>query len=95
MPTKFATIGTYIRLKRAEKRLTQDEVATLLGYDQKQNVSNWERGVSHPPFKVLSTLCRVLDLDKEVLVKLFTEIAHEDIKRRIYTTKQAKRLRLG
>ena len=39
-------LGSKIKAARLEKKLTQEQVAELLGVSR-QTISNWENGVSH------------------------------------------------
>ena len=55
-------IGQYIKLKRIEKGLTQDQLAELLGV-QTNTVSRWERGVYIPDMGILEDLAAKLETD--------------------------------
>jgi len=37
-----------LRKARLEKKLTQDQMAKILGYKGKQTVANWENGYAYP-----------------------------------------------
>jgi transcriptional regulator with XRE-family HTH domain len=54
------TFGKWLRNCRKQARITQAELATALGYDSSQLISNIERGVSLLPSKRLPEFARVL-----------------------------------
>ena len=47
---------------RRTKGLTQNELAKILGVDQR-TVSAWEKGICEPNFSVLLTLCELFEED--------------------------------
>ena len=77
-------LGSYIRLKRLEKNLTQKELADALIIDVSA-VSKWERGVSYPDITLIPALCRHLDVDEHELI----ESADDTDRRRLM--KEARR----
>ncbi|MEM6271204.1 MAG: SHOCT domain-containing protein [Bacteroidota bacterium] len=59
-------LGNYLKLKRRERDLTQEEVGINVGYSPqtaKQAISQIERGVTWVPSKKLSEFVRFLELD--------------------------------
>ena len=63
----FETLGAFLRAKRLEAGLSQDDVAKNFGYSTAQFVSNWERGLAAPPLKTLRRLIDIYGCDaKEV-----------------------------
>ena len=76
-----SSFGAFIRSRRTEKNLTQNELALLLSVS-KSAVSKWERGVSYPDITIVSHLCRVLDITEEDFMRAVNqkadEPAHED-----------------
>jgi transcriptional regulator with XRE-family HTH domain len=53
--------------------MTQKDLAEKLGYTF-QFITNWERGASKPPFKILQKLCKVLGIkEKELKKEMFDE----------------------
>lgn len=54
-------IGKLITTLRKEKKLTQKELAIMLGVSDK-SVSKWERGVCLPDVSLFKPLCEVLDI---------------------------------
>ncbi|MBO4819077.1 MAG: helix-turn-helix transcriptional regulator [Firmicutes bacterium] len=56
------SIGNYIREKRIEIGLTQEQLAEMVGVSR-NTVSRWERGVNIPDYKILRDLASVLGTD--------------------------------
>ncbi|MFJ7933670.1 helix-turn-helix transcriptional regulator [Sporosarcina sp. NPDC096371] len=48
---------------REKKRLTQEQLAKLLGYKGKQSVANWENGYISPPLETALRISRILEED--------------------------------
>lgn len=59
--------GKNIRYLRHEKEMSQEELATMLGYKSDVTVQHWESGRSEPPVKVVQKLCDIFDTDIETL----------------------------
>ena len=57
-----------LKTLRLNKKLSQTELANLLGVDQR-TISVWERGICEPSFEMLQKLCEVFD---ETLENLLT-----------------------
>ena len=51
-----------LRNFRTAKKLTQGQIAKLLGVDQR-TVSAWEKGICEPSFAILSKLCEIFEED--------------------------------
>jgi len=49
-------LADFLKQKRVAAGLSQRDVADKLGYSTPQFISNWERGVSHPPINALKKL---------------------------------------
>ena len=47
---------------RQSKNLTQNQLAKILGVDQR-TISAWEKGVCEPSFEMLLKLCELFDED--------------------------------
>lgn len=58
---KQEKIGSFIALKRKEKKLTQEELASKLNIS-KNAVSKWERGLSLPDVSTMPLLCEILEI---------------------------------
>jgi transcriptional regulator with XRE-family HTH domain len=81
-------LAQFLKEKRVGMGLSQKDVADKLGYSTSQFISNWERGVSHPP---LHTLRKLSDLYKisademfSVLLKTTIAQVETDLKRKFY-----------
>lgn len=75
MIVKQSNLGTYLRQKRTESGLSQIEVARLLKI-RSQFVSNWERGDSAPPWRLLKMLVRIYRINEsEIMDFLLAEQA--------------------
>jgi transcriptional regulator with XRE-family HTH domain len=75
----FKKIGTYFRNKRLARGLTQEEVSGFLGYNSKQIVSNWERGLCSPPLDQVSALIVLFNLDAKEILELFLDVTREEL----------------
>ena len=49
-----------LRLLRKEKKWTQDQLAKMIGVDQR-TISAWEKGVCEPSFAMLAKLCEIFN----------------------------------
>ncbi|MEO0337510.1 MAG: helix-turn-helix transcriptional regulator [Pseudomonadota bacterium] len=67
------SLPAYLKQARLRKGLRQKDVANLLGYESPQFISNWERGVSTPPLKLLSCLSHIYGLSRVDLEAKFIE----------------------
>ena len=79
------TIGKFFKRAREESQLTQEEIATALGYSSKQIVSNWERGLCSPPLNQVSKLVQLLKLNPEEIVDLFMRASRSEFEKHIYS----------
>ena len=55
--------NTNLVKSREKKRLTQGQLAKLLGYKGKQSVANWENGYISPPLETALRISRILEED--------------------------------
>lgn len=60
-------IGDFLKKIRAEKNLTQSEIAKLLGINR-STYANYEQNLREPNLSTLSSLCRVFDVDLNELI---------------------------
>ena len=72
-------IGNFIKEKRKEKELTQEELATKLGVSNR-TISKWENGHGMPDYSMILDLCRELDMSINEL------LSGEEIKQENYQT---------
>ena len=54
------TFKDNLRILRREKRWTQDQLAKMIGVDQR-TISAWEKGVCEPSFAMLAKLCEIFN----------------------------------
>lgn len=73
-------IGKYIKGKRKEKNITQEELSEILGVSNKA-VSNWENGKNMPDLSLFKKLCETLDITINEL------LSGEDIEEKKYINK--------
>ncbi|WP_413293991.1 helix-turn-helix domain-containing protein [Bdellovibrio sp. HCB185ZH] len=59
------SLSDYIRKKRIDALLTQQEAAKLLGYKKSQFLSNLELGNRKPPLEILKKMCEVYNIPYE------------------------------
>ncbi|MFN7905398.1 MAG: helix-turn-helix domain-containing protein [Pseudobdellovibrionaceae bacterium] len=68
---KKTQLSEYLFTARSKSGLTQNDVAKALGYSTPQFISNWERGLSHPPLESLRKLASMYKISAEELFKVF------------------------
>lgn len=68
----FKNLGIYLRERREKKGMTQTDVATALKV-RPQFVSNWERGLSAPPWRLLRQIVRLYQIPKNEMVKVLVK----------------------
>jgi putative transcriptional regulator len=61
---------------RKEKKLTQQELADLLGYKGRQAVANWENGYSEPPLTIAMKISILLEKDVDFLFSIQVQESH-------------------
>jgi len=71
--TDKKTFGSFIRIKRTEKGLSQKDLAEML-FVTEGAVSKWERGVSYPDITLVPDICRVLDISEHELITASTDM---------------------
>lgn len=74
-------ISTVLKEKRIEAGLTQQQVASQLGYSSPQFISNWERGISHPPIETLKQIGKLYGISGEELYEAMVFTSIEDVKK--------------
>lgn len=63
----FSNIGQFLKEKREAKGLSQTEVADSLGV-KPQFISNWERGMSAPPLRLLRVVIKLYGIPDQALI---------------------------
>jgi len=62
-------IGNRIRKYRKDRRLTQEQLASMLNVS-KGRVSNWEQGINRPDADILADICRTLHVSPSELLNV-------------------------
>lgn len=87
----MADLATYLKKSRESVGLSQTVVSSKLGYSSPQFVSNWERGLSHPPIKSLKKIAKLYKLrDKElfdIYVDCYTTQVKNDLQKKLQKLK--------
>lgn len=84
----------FLRTKRLEVGLSQGKMASSLGYETAQIVSNWERGLQAPPFEKLLDLCQLLRISRKEILNVILEEqtrAFEDSLKDLWKTSKAQK----
>ena len=71
--TDKKTFGSFIRIKRTEKGLSQKDLAETL-FVTEGAVSKWERGISYPDITLVPDICRVLEISEHELITASTDM---------------------
>lgn len=74
-------LGSFLKEKREAAGISQAKVAKKLKYTTPQFISNWERGVSSPPVKVLKILSDMYGVSTDELFELVLEHSLEQLKK--------------
>lgn len=87
----MAALSDYLKKSRENVGLSQTFVSSKLGYSSPQFVSNWERGLSHPPLKSLKKIAKLYKLrDKElfdIFVNSYLSEVETDLRKKIQRVK--------
>lgn len=73
-------VSELLKQGRLSVNLSQREVADAFGYTTPQFVSNWERGVSHPPLSALAKLSKLLKIDYKLIHHSMLQETMDDVK---------------
>jgi len=86
-------LARFLKEKRVLSGLSQKDVAEKLGYSTSQFISNWERGISHPPLNTLRSLSELYKIKPEdmfdVLLKATVAQVEVDLKKKFYSSAEA------
>lgn len=85
---EFQNLGSYLKEKRIESKLTQAEVSEYLKVHIKY-VSNWERGLCAPPTHSFQHALDLLGADRKKVVELMLLDSKRAIEEKIF--KKTKR----
>lgn len=80
-------LAQYLKKCREKAGYSQTQVSTKLGYTSPQFISNWERGLSHPPVKSLNKLAKLYKVKGvelgEIFIKTYVKEVEEDLRRQM------------
>ncbi|MCB0378100.1 MAG: helix-turn-helix transcriptional regulator [Bdellovibrionales bacterium] len=79
----------FLREQREAAGLSQKEVATKLGYSSAQFISNWERGISAPPVKILRKLAKLYNVKDATLLDTYLTFVVQSIEDEFYSQRKA------
>lgn len=68
----FTQLGELLQKARTRAGLTQEDVAKELGYTH-QFISNWERGISSPPCRLLRRIAAIYGISATELYDFLLE----------------------
>ncbi|HWU45112.1 MAG TPA: helix-turn-helix transcriptional regulator [Bdellovibrio sp.] len=72
-------LADFLKQKRSAAGLSQRDVADKLGYTTPQFISNWERGVSHPPINALKRLGELYRVSAEDLFEVTLDATIQEV----------------
>jgi transcriptional regulator with XRE-family HTH domain len=81
MDSRFKKLGAFLKESRLSARVSQMDVAKLLGYSTPQFISNWERGLSAPPMSCLKKIAKLYHIKDETLFKLTLQEVEKEMRR--------------
>lgn len=65
----MSIVGKILKEGREKAKLSQKEVSDHFGYKTPQFVSNWERGVSHPPVESIKKLSKFINVPAKTIAR--------------------------
>lgn len=77
-------LSLILRDARLKANLTQNDVANLLGYDNGQFISAWERGIAQPPMSYVPKLSKIYKISEKELTQLLLDQHHVNLDKRFY-----------
>jgi len=97
----FIEIGNFLREKRVAAGKSQGDVRRELGYSTPQFVSNWERGIAHPPHADMRKIAALYNCDPnefcdqyiDLLMKCFENAVRNELSPKKPTKKREFRLK--
>ena len=66
---QFYQLGYFVKSKRLEHGITQEQLSKALGYKNGQFVSNLERGIAGVPHEKVGELAKILKSDVEIIIE--------------------------
>lgn len=86
---EFQNLGTYLKEKRVETKLTQSQVSEYLKVHS-QYISNWERGLCAPPTHCFQHALDLLGADRKKVVELMLLDSKKIIEAKIFKKTKKK-----
>ena len=83
----YGKIGEFLKNERAKSGLTQAEVASKLGYDTAQFLSNIERGKSAIPYEFIRKVIKIYGVSDTVTVNYLVSLQQQYIEAEIKNKK--------
>jgi len=80
-PQQFEEIGKALAKARGLANMTQEDLATKLGFESLQMISNIERGIAKPPLKRAKRYAETIGMDLKVMRRLLIKTQTERIDR--------------
>ena len=74
-------MSEFLKNKRIERGLSQIDVGRQLKFSSSQFISNWERGLSSPPIKVLKKLVKLYKMDAAEVIELILDHERKELKK--------------
>lgn len=73
------TLADYLKEKRLAAGFSQKDVSDIFGYTSPQFISNWERGLSQPPIKIIKKISDVYRVSADELFEVYLRQTIHDI----------------
>lgn len=70
----YFEVGDFLRGKRLASGKSQGDVRRELGYSTPQFISNWERGLSHPPHRDIRKIADVYGCNVEEFCEQYIQL---------------------
>ncbi|KYG64928.1 hypothetical protein AZI86_12075 [Bdellovibrio bacteriovorus] len=75
-------MNQFLKTRRLQAVLTQQQASALLGYQSSQFLSNLERGLSKPPIPVLIKMCSIYGIPEEEMRSEYIRWVQEEAARK-------------
>lgn len=75
--------GTWLKSKRQDKGMTQDEFAKSIGLKYSQEIAAIESGTNPLPTKVISKLASLLGISREKIFQMHLKTKESDLRKKM------------
>lgn len=75
-------MNQFLKTRRLQAVMTQQQASALLGYQSSQFLSNLERGLSKPPIPVLIKMCNIYGISEEDMRAEYVRWVQEEAARK-------------